>query len=33
MPETLALAQNAYGASGLLNRTAEFDLGLTPGTP
>jgi hypothetical protein len=29
----LVLAQNACGASGPSNRTAEFDFGLTPGSP
>ena len=29
----LVLARNACGASGPSNRTAEFDFGLTPGSP
>jgi hypothetical protein len=29
----LVLARNGCGASGPSNRTAEFDFGLTPGTP
>jgi len=29
----LVLAQNACGASGPSNRTAEFDFSLTPGSP